>query len=616
MGDSNELVSLKQLIISRTQGNPFFIEEIVQSLFDEGALIHNGTIRVTRPVSELRIPPTAQAVLASRIDRLAVKDKELLQTLAVIGRTFAVTLVRQMMRRSDRELESILMRLQASEFIYEQPRMGGVEYVFKHALTQDVAYNSLLNETRRMLHERTARAIERLHAHGLEQHYADLAHHYLHGMDSEKAVHYARLAAEQAVSRAAYAEASKLIAAALKLLSSLPNEPKRIRGELALRAVEAAVAYVVNGASSSEREIAIRRMCKLGETLGGGIPLLRGQIALSSVLFNRGEAAQGLELAQRCVELAQAMGELELLAAARYSAGLLALSCGNLRQAFSHLEDGIHLIDHTRHSLSPAGFLYSISFTCNLALILQLLGRVTDAPRIADDGLRQARDSGHIPSLGLALTLCQWLHRYRCEARIVRMHAEEAIALSQENGFQDWLYVGRFHHGWALAQLGQLEQGIAEMEAGVAGLSGTGGIPGQQYQIALLAQAYAKMGRTDNALKMLSRVIAQVERTGEKIHKAEMIRLEGEVLLMHDTEATNEAERRFRTALALAREQEARWWELRIVNSLAELLRKTDSQHEAGSMLREIFSLFPESVDLPDVKEARMMLVSLSPQLV
>jgi tetratricopeptide (TPR) repeat protein len=463
-----------------------------------------------------------------------------------------------------------------------------------------------------MLHEQTAKAIEGLHAHGLEQHYADLAHHYFHGMNSGKAVHYARLASEQAVSRAAYAEATKLIVAALKVLSSLPNQAERITAELALRAVEAAVAYVVNGASSSAREIAIRRMCELGESLGGGIPLLRGQIALSSILFNRGQAVQGLELAQKCVELAEAMGELELLAAARYSAGLLALSCGNLRQAASHLEEGIHLIDHTRHSLSPAGFLYSISFTCNLAVILQLLGRVADASQVADDGLRQARESGHIPSLGLALTLCQWLRRYRREAPIVRMHAEEVITLSQENGFQDWLHVGRFHHGWALAQLGQLEEGITEMEAGIAGLSGTGGIPGQQYQIALLAQGYAQMGRTGDALTMLSSVIAQIERTGEKIHKAELIRLQGEVLLMHDTAVADEAERRFRIALALARDQEARWWELRIANSLGDLLRKTDRQHEAGSMLREICSLFPESVDLPDVKEARMTLASVT----
>jgi predicted ATPase len=156
LGDADELRALKRTIVERTQGNPFFIEELVQALFDEGVLVRNGTIKVARSLSQVRIPPTAQAVLAARIDRLPADEKALLQTLAVLGRDFPLDLVRRMVGPTVGELDRMLATLQNSEFIYEQPAAGDIEYTFKHALTQEVAYNSLLGEQRKLLHERAA----------------------------------------------------------------------------------------------------------------------------------------------------------------------------------------------------------------------------------------------------------------------------------------------------------------------------------------------------------------------------------------------------------------------------------------------------------------------------
>ena len=160
LGDGNDLRPLKRFIIERTQGTPFFIEEMVQALFDEGALVRNGAPRLTRPLAELKIPPTVQGILAARIDRLSADARELLQTLAVLGREFPFGLVRGVTRKPDDDLNRLLNGLQLAELIYEQPAVGDTEYIFKHALTQEVAYNSVLMERRQQLHERAAAALE------------------------------------------------------------------------------------------------------------------------------------------------------------------------------------------------------------------------------------------------------------------------------------------------------------------------------------------------------------------------------------------------------------------------------------------------------------------------
>src|SRR6202158_5986911 len=169
---------MKRLIIERTGGNPFFIEEIVQALFDEGAVVRNGAVKVTRSLSQLRLPPTVQGILASRIDRQPGEHKQLLQTLAVIGRESSLSLLAQVASQPDTALLRMLTELRAAEFIYEQPAAGGVEYVFKHALTQEVAYNSLLIERRKQLHERAGQALESIFAGQLDDHLGQLAHHY------------------------------------------------------------------------------------------------------------------------------------------------------------------------------------------------------------------------------------------------------------------------------------------------------------------------------------------------------------------------------------------------------------------------------------------------------
>ena len=190
LGADASLQSLKRLIIERTQGNPFFMEEIVRALVEQGVLVRNGATRLTKPLTEIHVPPTVQGILASRIDALSASEKSLLQTLAVIGKDFPLNLVRHLTAGPDDKLEPTLKGLQAGEFIYEQAALGETEYTFKHALTQEVAYNSVLMERRRLLHERTGEAIEALFKERIDDHLAELAHHYSRTANTRKGVEY------------------------------------------------------------------------------------------------------------------------------------------------------------------------------------------------------------------------------------------------------------------------------------------------------------------------------------------------------------------------------------------------------------------------------------------
>jgi tetratricopeptide (TPR) repeat protein len=400
-----------------------------------------------------------------------------------------------------------------------------------------------------------------------------------------------------------------LIEGGLKLVDRLPDGNARLRAELALRNVENFVAFVLHGGSSPERERLVRRMCELGDKIGEVEELLRGLITLCNLYFVRGDSAPGLEVAKRCLKLAGEIQDSGMIADAHYSAGILACSCGNLREGLSHFEAAALHSSRANRGMALVGFMYSSS--TDLAWLLQLLGRINEAAKLSEEGLAHARDSKHLFNLGHELTLVGIISNYRRQPEIGLKHAEQAIALCEENGFLLWLRWGQINRGWALAELGQLDEGIADMETGIKGLAQMGGAPQLQFATARLAHTYAKVGRTAEGLTMLNEAVAHVERTGERIDHAEMLRLKGEVLLMREPVAAAEAERCFREALAVSRVQESKWWEVRTSVSLARLLRDTDRRDEARTMLGEIYKWFSEGFELPDLREAKALLDEL-----
>jgi predicted ATPase len=263
VGSDASLVPLKRLIAEKTEGNPLFLEEIVLSLFDDGTLARNGDLKLAKPLATLRIPPTVQGIIASRIDRLPSDEKDLLQTVAVIGTEFNLGVARAVSGRSDDGLNRMLNDLQLAEFIYEQPATGDIEYTFKHALTHDVAYKSLLTERRKLLHERTGQAIEALYPGRLEDHLTELAYHFDRAAIVPKAVEYLRRLAGRAALQMAHSEAIGYFTKALELLQQLPESTARASQELDLQMALSFSWFVARGPRAPELESALVRSQEL-----------------------------------------------------------------------------------------------------------------------------------------------------------------------------------------------------------------------------------------------------------------------------------------------------------------------------------------------------------------
>jgi tetratricopeptide (TPR) repeat protein len=598
------LAALKRLIIEKTEGTPLFLEEIVQALIEEGAIVRNGVVKLTRPIHSLKIPPTVQDILASRIDRLPAAEREVLQTLAVIGSEFPVALAREVIEKPEDELTRMLNALQLAEFIYEQPAVGDSEYKFKHALTRDVAYGSLLTDRRRLLHERSGQAIEVLYQERLEDYYADLAYHYGSSNNAAKAIEYSMLSGQQAVERGAYAQALANVEPALKLLQGLPDEPERLRAELGVRMLEGRIVRVPYGVASAALLQTFERVCELSERLGDTSALLRGLFGVALVYTNRVEVVRSLEISRRCLELAERTQNREMLPAIQYLLALGALSSGDLLLASSQLSDlmkpwGSAQLRAAAELLPAKPWAIAAG---HLALVKLQLGKPDEALRLSNEALSRARQLKHSFTLALTIQLAGAVRFYRREPEAARDLAEADIALAKEHGFQERLPTGPTFRGWALTELGQTEEGIAELEAAAA--------PSPQF-LMILPEVYVRVGRADKAFAIVDEELARVESSGAHRQEPVLYWLKGEAILMRDSSATVEAEKCFRKAIEIARGQSAKWWELRATTSLARLLRERNSRDEARLMLSEIYNWFTEGFDTADLKDAKALLEEL-----
>jgi predicted ATPase len=314
-----QLAALKRLIVEKTEGNPLFMEEIVQALTEEGAVVRNGAVKLTRPLNALKVPPTVEDIIASRIDRLPAAQKELLQALAVIGVEFTLALAGEVTKKPDDELNRLLNDLQLAEFIYEQPAAGDIGYIFKHALTHDVAYKLLLLEQRKRLHERIAGATELLFADHVDDYLKDLAHHYRRSNNSVKAIEYLRRAGEQAALRAFYEEAIEQLHSALELLEKLDTGKARNSHELAIRRALMGPLVAIRSLISPEIRLNSERLLELCEEAGD--TRLLAQVLNSLFWYNF--SATSLDKSERFARQGLELAE-QTSASLRFSAGILA----------------------------------------------------------------------------------------------------------------------------------------------------------------------------------------------------------------------------------------------------------------------------------------------------
>jgi class 3 adenylate cyclase/tetratricopeptide (TPR) repeat protein len=603
------LFALKRLVIQKTEGTPLFIEEIVRALVEDGALVRNGVVRLTRSLDALKIPTTVQAILASRIDRLPAREKELLQILAVIGIEFPLMLARDVTKRPVDELNQMLNALQRGEFIHERPAAGDVEYAFKHALTREVAYGSVLQESRKVIHERIGQSIETLFADSPNDNVASLAHHYRLSGNTDKAVAYLVRAAGQAYQRSALSAATAYLEEALERLMALADGAERDRREMAIQSGLGDIALVAKGYAAADYERHLTRRQALAERLGDATELFFCLVGISVLSAFRLELARAREIGENLVELADQASDRGMQLNAHGSLANILWLMGDFIGSRAHSEKVIGLFEREEH-LGPGEEHFMAACLFYAPLCTANLGFPEVALRQSLEFLTWARRQPRPLPLAFALNCVATLFMWRADGTQALKYFESMLALTAEHGFSNLHSFAQIARGQALTILGRTDEAIAGIKEAMAAFEATGATaPGWLY--AALGLAYLAAGQPGEGMRVVAKALQLGDRTGDAEAKSELYRLKGELsLMLHPTDGAP-AEVSFRAAIDTAREQSAKLPELRATMSLARLLRDTSRRDEGRAMLAQVYNWFTDGFDTADLKDAKTLLSQL-----
>ena len=504
----------------------------------------------------------------------------------------------------------MLRGLQVGEFIYEQPALGATEYTFKHALTQEVAYSSVLMERRKLLHERTGEAIEALFKDRIDDHLTELAHHYSRSANTRKAVEYLFRSGSQAAARSAHSEAITQLLRAVELLKYLTDDLERPRLELAVLSALGVSLALAKGWAAAELDpmyARARELCAQIRDPALAFWPLFGQWLMR--LFKM-ELDKAKELADELLVAAEEVKDPAMLLASNNARGITLFSLGELVSANKHLEKALTFFD-LRQPLSWELETLRVSSLFFLHLGLWGLGYPDRAWAKSREMLEVAQRSSAPYVLAEASTYVAAHHLVRGDSTATQKCAEEAMALTEKMGLVILSAIATTYHGEALISQGRYEEGIAGMRRGISAWRATGGARGN-WSLPYLAIGLGSIGRPEEGLELVVEGFASAAKTGEQVYIPSLHHVKGELLLAQNPSDVAEAEQCFRTAVEIAQRQNARSPELRATASLARLLAKQGRHDEARAMLAAIYGWFTEGFDTADLKDAKALLDELN----
>ena len=602
--------ALKRLLIERTQGSPLFLEESVRTLVETRTLVgERGAYRLAQAPGALQVPATVQAIIAARIDRLDPEEKRVLQAAAVIGTHVPFALLRAIVDVDEEALRRCLAQLQTAEFVYEAQLFPDLEYAFKHALTHEVAYGSVLQDRRRALHASIVEAIERLHADRLPEQIEALAHHALRGRAFAKAINYLRQAGAKAIARSADREAVGFFEQALELLNEIPRTGQALSDALDILIALGPALAGIKGASSMEVEASYTHALDLVDHLGDAsrrFPVLWG---LWFVKFQRGEYAVAVKAGEQLLAAAKNGDDMGQLLEAHHSMWPTLYGMGEHKAALAHMERGIALYDREQHSSQTYVYGGHDPGACcrwHLAHNRWALGFPDRALSEVHDALRLAEDLQHETTNGIAHAFAAWLHYQRGEGEAAVRHAERVISMASSHGLASHLEgVMVICHAVSDRRLNAEALGDLHRRVKSSMLSATRKI----YSLCILAALCAEAGDTEQGRSVLAAIDKNVR---GYFCAPEILRIEGELILKSEDLGASQAERCFREAIVLARSREAKSFELRAATSLARLLDGQGRREEAHATLAPVYDWFTEGFDTADLKFAKTLLDELS----
>jgi class 3 adenylate cyclase/tetratricopeptide (TPR) repeat protein len=556
LGNDAGLQPIKQLLIERTEGNPFFLEESVRTLIEAEVLVgERGAHRLAKAAHEIQVPSTAQAILAARIDRLSPEDKRLLQAASVIGKDVPFGLLQAIAERSDEDLRHGLARLQAAEFLYETRLFPDLEYTFKHALTHEVAYGSLLHERRRSVHVRIVKAIEDLGPDHLREHIDRLARHAFDGEEWEKAATYAREAGAKAAARSAHREAVRAFEQALSALDHLPASPERTTLAIDLR-------FDLRNSLHALGEFAqlldhLHRARALAERLGDQRRLGWVISYMSQHFRLMGAPDEAIELGERVVAMARGLGDFALETATNSHLGPAYRSLGQHRRAADILRRNVEALNRDREleHFGLVGLPTVISRT-NLVWTLADLGEFAEGAACGVECIRVAEAAQDSYSLIFAYLGTGMLALTKGEMPRAIALAERAVNLCRTSTVPALLPMAASLLGSAYALSGRFAEALPLLEEAVQRATSMSLRMTQGLLVTRLAEGYLLAGKREEAQRLAPRGLELSREFKDLGHEAYALRLLGDVAAQGHLRDATQAEELYTRTRTLAEKLE------------------------------------------------------------
>ena len=608
---------IRRDIVERTDGIPLFVEEMTKAVLEADNEGDARQIAAAVPPSALAVPASLHASLMARLDRLG-PAKEVAQIGAVIGREFSHALLASVVRKSEAELQSALHRLIAAGLLFGLGLPPRASYLFKHALVQDAAYGTLLREPRRALHARIAETLETQFVEIAENQPELLARHCTEAGLIEKGALLWGKAGQRSLARSALVEAIAQFTRALNQLSSLPSTPalrsEQIRHQVAI----IAPLTHVKGFAAPETKAAVdqsRLLIEQAKALGEPPedPLL-----LFSVLFGfwianlaafNGDALR--EIAAQFLTLAELQRTTVPLMIGHRLTGSSLLFTGSISVARVHLDRAIDFYNPVEHRQLTMRFGADFRGSAHRSWALWMLGYPEAALAVAEFCIKDAREIGQAAILIPALLLASYVPMFCGSYTVANKQINEGIALAGEKGVVFWKTAGTLLQGWIVAQAGEASDAVQAIIAANGAFRSTGATLHTPSSLSYLAKAYAELGKFDDAWRCLGEAMEAVETTKETWFEAEVHRIAGEIALLAPQPDGAKIEAYFERALAVARQQQAKSWELRAAMSLARLWRDQGKPQQARELLAPVYGWFTEGFDTCDLKEAKVLLNEL-----
>jgi DNA-binding SARP family transcriptional activator/predicted ATPase len=623
--------SFRQMLYQQTHGHPLFTIELLRGMQERGDVVKDKDDHwiEAAALDWVTLPARVEAVIGERIKRLAQPLRAALRVASVEGEEFSAEVVSRVLGSDEREVvrqlsseldrKHRLIRARAIERLGPQ-RLS--RYRFRHYLCQMYLYENLDPVERSFLHEDVGNVLEELYEDQTQETAAiapQLAHHFQEAGITNKAIHYLHQAGERAVQLSAYQEGIAHLQRGLGLLTTLPESSSKdhsLRRNQQELAMQIALGMAWRGPKGYGPEVkkAYTRARELCQQLGKTTQLCRVLGELSVFHYVQAEYQQARELGEQALDLAQQAKNPMLLVISHWCLGFIWFSLGAYMTARTHLEQVIAFYNHEQHHHSLVfmrGSDAGLSALAYDALCLWCLGYPDQALSRSQETLTLARELDHPYTLAdiLCYAGCMF-DAMRRDASALMEHAEELIRLSSEKGLGGWKEIGYCFQGEALALLGQISEGIAQIRKSIAAYESIGirlYLPGW---LRALAEVQAKANHPEEGFTNLVEALALVDETDERHWEAELYRLMGSLLLLLGNEP--EVESNLQKAIAVARKQKAKSWELRATTDLASLWASQGKTDEAHMLLAPVYDWFTEGFDTPDLIAARRLLKELT----